>query len=172
DVRVQREPRISGVAGQHGRRNPIGSGARSGFGAGPLLRRFRPHGSALNLKGKPMLRTLLVLPLCLFLACDTSGTGPKGDKGDRGPAGPVGPQGPTGPQGPQGEAGPPGPQGAIGGGLYTSREDLYCVRATGSSAAGDLSVRCEDVADLPISGRCGGSGSSEAHVLRVNGSGD
>lgn len=117
-----------------------------------------------------MLRMLLVLPLCFFLACDAPGTGPKGDTGDRGPAGPAGPQGPVGPPGPQGEAGPPGPRGAIGGGLYTSREDLYCVRATGSSAAGDLAVQCEDVADLPISGRCGGSGWSQATVLRVNAS--
>src|SRR5690606_29575967 len=118
-----------------------------------------------------MVRALLVLPLCFLLACDASGTqGPKGDPGERGPAGPQGPQGPAGPQGPQGEAGAPGMPGAIGGGLYTSREDLYCVRATGSSPGGALEVRCEDVADLPVSGRCGGSGSSEATVLRVNAS--
>lgn len=118
-----------------------------------------------------MLPVLFVLPLCLLLACDstTGAQGPKGDTGAQGPVGPAGPAGPQGPQGPQGEAGLPGPQGAIGGGHYTAREDLYCVRKTGTTAGiGGLTVRCEEVDDLPISGRCGGSGSSAATVLRDN----
>jgi len=121
-----------------------------------------------------MLRLLLAFPLCLLLACEgNSGSqgpkGPKGDTGPQGPVGPVGPPGPVGPQGPQGVAGMPGPQGAIGGGHYTAREDLYCVRKTGAAAGGALvEVQCEEVDDLPISGRCGGSGSNEATVLRVN----
>jgi len=119
-----------------------------------------------------MLRVLLAFPLCLLLACDGSSSGsqgPKGDTGPQGPAGPAGPQGPVGPQGPQGVAGMPGPQGAIGGGHYTAREDLYCVRKTGTTAgSSQLEVQCEEVDDLPISGRCGGSGSNEATVLRLN----
>src|SRR5699024_10957668 len=98
----------------------------------------RPEGGSLHsqlrplTKGASMRAALMMLPALFFLACAGAGTeGPKGDTGDRGPQGPVGPAGPEGPAGPPGEAGPPGPQGAIGGGLYTQRQDLYCVREEG-----------------------------------------
>ena len=113
-----------------------------------------------------MRAALLMLPALFFLACAGAGTeGQKGDTGDRGPQGPVGPAGPEGPAGPPGEAGPPGPQGAIGGGLYTQRQDLYCVREEGTQAGqGLLTVKCASRADLPVYGNCESAGTPEVFL--------
>ena len=109
-----------------------------------------------------MRSTLLLLPILALVACDLGSNGPKGDKGDKGERGASGPQGPVGPQGPagpQGEPGISGPQGAMGGGLYTQRQDLYCVREEGTAAGEGLLVAwCEDPADLPVFGNCESAG--------------
>jgi hypothetical protein len=86
------------------------------------------------------------------------------------PQGPAGPQGPKGDPGSQGNAGPPGPagdagpRGPVGGGLYASRADTYCVRRTGLFVAdggiqgslGSMVLSCADPSDLPLTGSCDG----------------
>ncbi|MBI2344435.1 MAG: collagen-like protein [Deltaproteobacteria bacterium] len=95
--------------------------------------------------------------------------GEKGEAGAIGPpgaAGATGPQGPAGPQGAQGETGPQGPaglQGPQGGGLYTTKSDLYL--RTAATTSDDLSrdhrveegaaiAYCDNVTDIAVSGGC------------------
>lgn len=89
--------------------------------------------------------TLLAI-LSLLAACPAQG--PKGD---------TGPRGQTGPQGPPG-MGTQGPVGPKGGGLYTSRQDVYCKQAMGarSDAGYGLRVACDDPNDLGLIGSCEG----------------
>lgn len=100
--------------------------------------------------------------------CSSDKTGPQGPQGDPGPAGPAGPMGPAGPQGPTGPQGPQGVPGATGGGLYTSRDAIYCNVVT--MAAGDTSVSasCNTEKDLPVTGSCQ-TKTTGTYSLAVNG---
>jgi hypothetical protein len=90
--------------------------------------------------------------LLLISACSgDSKVGPQGPKGDPGPQGPQGLTGLTGATGPMG---PQGPQGPPGGGFYTSRDNVYCNRATVTDNSSALVVSCTSPADLPLSGSC------------------
>lgn len=102
---------------------------------------------------------------------DTGLSGPTGAVGSQGPAGPAGAVGPsgttgatgqTGPIGPQGPAGATGPQGPMGGGLYTSKSDLY-LRSVQSPLTAvprlsfvdrETEAFCDDADDIAISGGC------------------
>lgn len=80
-------------------------------------------------------------------------------EGDAGPQGPKGDQGIQGLQGPQGQQGPVGPPGPIGGGLYRSHSDIYCLSVTGATSANGwhLEAACESAADLGLVGSCSGA---------------
>ena len=100
----------------------------------------------------------VVLLASVFLACSS---------GDQGPAGPTGPQGPAGPQGPQGIQGPPG---ATGGGLYTSRANVYCNVATmglGPPPPTFVIAQCNNDVDLPIVGSCAANNVSAGSTLTL-----
>lgn len=94
----------------------------------------------------------------LFLAVSTVGcssaSGIPGPKGDTGAVGPAGPKGDTGPIGPQ------GPMGPRGGGLYTSRSQVYCNAVQGvpptqiGVVSGAMVAQCDKVEDLPLVGSC------------------
>jgi hypothetical protein len=49
-----------------------------------------------------------------------------------------------------------GAQGAQGGGLYTSRDDVYCDTVSGMDVkpSPGLSAECRQITDLPLSGSC------------------
>lgn len=98
-----------------------------------------------------MKRTLFVLPLVLLVACQEGSRGPVGPQG---PEGSAGPQGPAGPQGVAGLQGPQGVQGPIGGGLYTSRDDIYCNTSPIGTTNGNVSAACDTPEDLPLTGSC------------------
>lgn len=95
-----------------------------------------------------MKHLLILIPLCCNVACSDA----EGLRGEQGPQGPPGEIGATGPQGPQGSAG------ATGGGLYTSRQDVYCKQLLGARADAGfvLEVECNDPADPPLIGSCDG----------------
>src|SRR5215216_279754 len=81
----------------------------------------------------------------LCLAGALIGCPPQGTPGEQGPPGE---RGPAGPPGPPGDAGPPG------GGLYRTRQDVYCKTANGTTqaAAYGLELRCDHVDDLGLIG--------------------
>lgn len=101
--------------------------------------------------------------LCvLLLACADS----QGPQGERGAEGPRGETGPTGPPGVQGEQGP------IGGGLYMSRQDVYCKEKTGTAEEGlYVQVECDDERDLPLMGSCDNVRDPNAVLIRNRPSG-
>jgi hypothetical protein len=82
--------------------------------------------------------------------------------GDPGPAGSVGATGSQGPQGLTGVQGPPG------GGLYTSRADIYCNESAVGTTTGVLIATCDTPDDLPLTGACEESESTPVH-LQTNG---
>jgi len=113
---------------------------------------------------------ILSLFVTLSLGCD----------GPRGPAGPTGPQGPqgatggtgaTGPAGPVGPTGPQGPPGAANGGLYTSRNNVYCnvVQMANDSSVTSVAASCNSDQDLPLTGSCASIGGTPNLTLIVNG---
>lgn len=104
--------------------------------------------------------------LLLFAVLALSSCREQGPAGEPGPAGPPGPEGPAGPPGLRGFTGETGPQGPIGGGRYTSTNDVYCKEATSAEAqvltgAVSIVLRCDTVGDLGLSGSCSGSGRSD-----------
>jgi len=104
--------------------------------------------------------------LVLVAACTEDGkVGPQGPRGEPGPEGPPGPQGPQGLPGVQGPVGPQGVVGPQGGGIYTSRDDVYCNTAVGSDNTGTLTASCSAPADLPLSGSCYSAQDNVAVVL-------
>jgi hypothetical protein len=72
----------------------------------------------------------------------------------------------VGSTGATGSIGPQGPIGPKGGGLYTTRNDVYCNKALTSDALGVLRVSCSAPADLPLSGGCFSVDDRVAVVLR------
>ena len=96
------------------------------------------------------MRAALFVFLILAAGCkDGPGgaSGSEGTKGDQGPQGPIGEQGPIGPI---------GPQGPIGGGIYTSRDNVYCKRVVATVGATALiaDARCDSADELPLQGYC------------------
>lgn len=97
-----------------------------------------------------------------ILGCDSlkgpaGPEGPAGQKGDTGAPGATGPQGPVGPTGASGAA---GATGATGGGLYTSKDSVYCVETPPAGVASSFATaRCDGGSDLLLFGGCleGGS---------------
>lgn len=82
----------------------------------------------------------------------------------RGPEGEQGEPGADGAQGAQGERGLPGP---AGGGLYTSRQNVYCKKAMGAQAAAAyrMQLECDSPKDLPLTGSCEGVNEANAHLV-------
>jgi hypothetical protein len=112
-----------------------------------------------------MTRVGLLLVVCsLGLACS-------GAQGPTGATGPQGPPGPTGVQGVQGVQGPPGP---MGGGVYTSRANLSCYTAIGTTPASptnqaNVIARCASASEIPISGGCANAATLSDSKLLANG---
>jgi hypothetical protein len=106
-------------------------------------------------------RSCLAMAAVVAVGWGAACTVPQGPAGAQGPKGDPGMSGPVGPQGPAGAAGSQGP---VGGGLYGSRADTYCVSRTGLFVAdggivgglGSMSLTCKDTADLPLTGSCDG----------------
>lgn len=74
-----------------------------------------------------------------------------------GAPGAQGAPGDPGAPGDKGDKGDPGLQGPPGGGLYTSRNDVYCntaIPADMPSGASTLVAQCDTPRDLPLSGFC------------------
>ncbi len=111
---------------------------------------------------------LLALSVLILAGCPTPGTqGPKGDKGDQGPIGPEGPRGLGGASGDVGPQGIQGIQGLLGGGLYAAHSDVYCKKTTNAPVQGlgaALTVECDSVNDLGLSGACYGQGRQDLYL--------
>ena len=108
--------------------------------------------------------------LVLHACGEDSKTGTQGPAGPAGAPGATGVQGLTGPAGPQG---PAGPAGAANGGLYTSRDNVYC-NPVSMPNDGSLSVSapCLSDRDLPLAGSCesvGGTGNLTLGTNRPSG---
>lgn len=73
-----------------------------------------------------------------------------------GATGNAGATGLTGAPGPAGAAGPAGPPGPANGGLYVSRDNVYCNAATMQAGPTILTVAaaCNNAQDLPLAGSC------------------
>lgn len=73
-----------------------------------------------------------------------------------GAAGSMGATGLAGAPGPAGAQGPAGPPGAANGGIYVSRDNVYCNIAAMQPGQGILSVTasCSSPRDLPLVGSC------------------
>lgn len=99
-----------------------------------------------------MRTSALVILFVSTLAC----TGKTGPPGAQGPAGQNGAQGIQGSQGAKGDTGLQGIQGPPGGGLYTSRNDVYCntVMMTANPTAFTVRAACNTDLDLPLAGSC------------------
>ena len=102
--------------------------------------------------------------------------GLQGLQGEKGPRGEEGDQGPRGEPGLPGEPGRSGPLGRPGGGVYQSRNDLYCRKtvATAYCAVGQgcygpcgepVIASCDDPADLLLTGGCRNSPQSGLDAL-------
>jgi hypothetical protein len=99
------------------------------------------------------LRLITAALLLSLTACQRGDVGPAGPPGPKGDKGDPGEQGLPGIQGIQGAQGPQGP---IGGGYYTSRQDLYC-RSSMGTTTGTVEADCDNAADLPLTGSCANS---------------
>jgi hypothetical protein len=154
-----------GPAGPTGPQGPVGPAGTTGP-QGPAGRLVLDDGGALATDGGLLVLTGPQGPAGTFVLLQAAdgGTllidggvavvaGPPGPQGPQGATGAQGPQGATGAQGAQGAQGPQGPQ---GGGLYTSKNFVYCQTTNAVVTAGLASpvAACVDSNDLPIGGGC------------------
>ena len=124
--------------------------------------------------------SLLTALLIAAVAASCKGElGTQGVSGPQGQTGTAGQQGQTGPAGPTGSTGATGAKGAANGGIYTSADQVYCVRNTNglfhadggmTFSVGSFSVACKDPRDLPLTGSCAAGETSNPFPDNANGS--